>query len=85
MTKTMNDRPKNFYALYKVSNKPGPGSYDVFSNFNVNGYPDSHKKCKCGRRLGHPPVFDELSACKRNSKMMALSVDKKNKNLEYDW
>ena len=79
MAKTMSDRPKNFYAPYKISNTPGPGSYDVFSDFN--GYTESHKKCKCGRRLGHPPIFDGPTACDRNSKTMTLSVDKKRKNL----
>ena len=42
MAKAMSGRPKNFYAPYKVSNTPEPGSYDVFSDFN--GYNESHKK-----------------------------------------
>ncbi len=82
MAKTMSDRPKNFYEPFKVSTTPGPGSYDVFSDFN--GYTDFHKKCKCGRRLGHPPVRDGPTACSRNSRMMTISVNKKNKNLQID-
>ena len=82
MAKTMSDRPKNFYAPYKKTNTPGPGSYDVFSDFN--GYTDVHKKCKCGRRLGHPPVYDGPDACERNSRVNTISVDRKNKNLKID-
>ena len=47
-------------------------------------YSDVHKKCKCGRRLGHPPVYDGPDACKRNSKMNTISVDNKYKNLKID-
>ena len=79
MAKTMSDRPKNFYAPFKVSTTPGPGSYDVFSDFN--GYTDIHKKCKCGRRLGHPPVTEGPTACNRDTKGMTISSDKRNKKL----
>ena len=61
-------------------NTPGPGSYDIFSDFN--GYTDIHKKCKCGRRLGHPPLYEGSTACTTNPKMTTLSVDKKYKNLK---
>ena len=61
MAKTMSDRPKKFYAPIKKSTTPGPGSYDFFSDFN--GYSDYHKKCKCGRRLGHPPISEGESTC----------------------
>ena len=79
MAKTMSDRPKNFYEPYKVSTTPGPGSYDIFSDFT--GYSDIHKKCKCGRRLGHPPVTEGDNTCERNPKMMTVSVNKNRKNL----
>ena len=82
MAKTMSDRPKNFYSTFKISSTPGPGSYDIFSDFN--GYSDIHKKCKCGRRLGHPPVTEGTTSCNRNSRIMTLSVDKKYKNLKID-
>jgi hypothetical protein len=61
IAKTMGDRPKKFYEKIKKSNTPGPGSYDVFSDFN--GYTDYHKRCKCGRVLGHPPVSEEETPC----------------------
>ena len=77
MAKTMSDRPKDFYAPYKASTTPGPGSYDVFSDFN--GYTDIHKKCKCGRRLGHPPITEGSTVCTRDGKSMTLSNDRKHK------
>ena len=46
MAKTMSNRPNNFYTPYKKSGTPGPGSYDVFSDFN--GYTNAHKRCRCG-------------------------------------
>ena len=79
MAKTMSDRPKNFYAPFKVSTTPGPGSYDVFSDFN--GYTDIHKKCKCGRRLGHPPVTEGPTACNRDEKALTLSANKRYKKI----
>ena len=33
IAKTMHDRPPQFYAAYKMSTEPGPGSYDFFSDF----------------------------------------------------
>ena len=33
MAKTMHERPPQFYAAYKMSTEPGPGSYDFFSDF----------------------------------------------------
>lgn len=80
MAKTMSDRPKDFYAPFKVSTTPGPGSYDVFSDFN--GYTDIKKKCKCGRPLGHPPVTDGPTTCIRDGKAETLPADKKYKNLK---
>ena len=65
IAKTISNRPRDFYAPYKMSTTPGPGSYDVFSDFN--GYTDVHKKCKCGRRLGHPPIYDGPNACDKKS------------------
>lgn len=62
IAKTISNRPRLFYLPYKKSNLPGPGSYDFFSDFE--GYTDIHKKCKCGRILGHPPVYDD-SRCGR--------------------
>ena len=49
------------------------GSYDVFSDFN--GYTDVHKKCKCGRRLGHPPIYDGPNACDRDKKSMTINTE----------
>lgn len=80
MAKTMSNRPNDFYAPFKVSTTPGPGSYDVFSDFN--GYTDVKKKCKCGRPLGHPPVTDGPTTCIRDGKAETLPVDKKYKNLK---
>ena len=33
MAKTMHERPPQFYAGFKMSTEPGPGSYDFFSDF----------------------------------------------------
>ena len=82
MAKTMSDRPKDFYEPYKVSTTPGPGSYNVFSDFA--GYTDVHKKCKCGRRLGHPPIYEGDNTCDRNSRMNTMTVNKNVKNLKLD-
>ena len=81
IAKTISNRPRDFYAPYKISTTPGPGSYDVFSDFN--GYTDVHKKCKCGRRLGHPPIYDGPNACKRDKKSMTISSNKRN-NMRVD-
>ena len=58
IAKTMSDRPKNFYLPDKTSSYPGPGTYDSFSDFN--GYTEIHRKCGCGRILGHPKINDEM-------------------------
>lgn len=63
MAKTISNRPKDFYLPYKQSKFPGPGFYDSFSEFN--GYTEIHKKCKCGRVLGHPPIYDDDSKFKK--------------------
>ena len=57
IAKTMSDRPKEFYLPDKKSSFPGPGTYDSFSDFN--GYTEIHKKCRCGRVLGHPKLNNE--------------------------
>ena len=80
IAKTMSDRPKKFYAPIKKSTTPGPGSYDVFSDFN--GYSDFHKKCKCGRRLGHPPATEGDTPCDEFGKTISLKGNKKFKNLK---
>ena len=46
MAKTMSDRPADFYCPYRKTGLPGPGTYDVFSDFN--GYTNACKKCRCG-------------------------------------
>lgn len=76
MAKTMGDRPKNFYLPDKKSTFPGPGSYDSFSEFN--GYTEVHKKCRCGRVLGHPHDFDE-SCDKYYNKTISFNDSRKNK------
>lgn len=76
MAKTMGDRPKNFYLPDKKSTFPGPGSYDSFSEFN--GYTEVHKKCRCGRVLGHPHDFDE-SCDKYCNKTISFNDIRKNK------
>ena len=80
MAKTMGDRPRKFYAPIIKGTTPGPGSYDVFSDFN--GYTDEHKKCKCGRRLGHPPVTEGNEICDHFGKTMNIKTNKKYKNLK---
>ena len=79
MAKTISNRPRDFYAPYKISNTPGPGSYDAFSDFN--GYTDAHKKCKCGRRLGHPPIYEGDNACSKG-RNNTISNNKKFRNLK---
>ena len=79
IAKTMSDRPRNFYAPIKKSSTPGPGSYDVFSDFC--GYSDNHKKCKCGRRLGHPPVTEGDTPCDEFGRTLNVNKNRKFKNL----
>ena len=90
IAKTMSDRPKNFYLPDKTSSYPGPGTYDSFSDFN--GYTEIHRKCRCGRVLGHPRINDEscdrkysktisVENTKRSSKKLNL---KKKKDLKID-
>lgn len=79
IAKTMSDRPKDFYAPFKISSTPGPGSYNVFSDFN--GYTDIHKKCKCGRRLGHPPSTEGSTICNGDGRSYTSFMNKKYKNL----
>lgn len=66
IAKTMSHRPNCFYAPYRKTTLPGPGTYDVFSDFN--GYTDEHRRCRCGRRLGHPPVKDGASVCNNSNR-----------------
>ena len=80
IAKTMSDRPKKFYAPIKKSTTPGPGSYDVFSDFC--GYSDNHRKCKCGRRLGHPPVTEGDTPCDEFGKTINVNENRKFKNLK---
>ena len=80
IAKTMSDRPKKFYAPIKKSTTPGPGSYDVFSDFC--GYSDNHRKCKCGRRLGHPPVTEGDIPCDEFGKTINVNENRKFKNLK---
>ena len=75
LAKTMGERPKNFYAPIKKNATPGPGSYDVFSDFN--GYSDNHRKCKCGRRLGHPPVTDGEVPCDEFGRTINVNKNRK--------
>jgi hypothetical protein len=80
IAKTMSDRPRKFYAPIRKTTTPGPGSYNVFSEFN--GYTDEYKKCKCGRRLGHPPVTEGNDNCDNFGKTMTIDSNKKYKNLK---
>ena len=80
IAKTMSDRPKKFYAPIKKSTTPGPGSYDVFADFC--GYSDNHRKCKCGRRLGHPPVTEGDTPCDEFGKTINVNENRKFKNLK---
>ena len=76
IAKTISNRPKNFYSTDKISSFPGPGSYNSFSEFN--GYNEIHKKCKCGRILGHPHANNE--SCDRfYSKTISVSDNKSTK------
>ena len=90
IAKTMSNRPKNFYLPDKISSFPGPGTYDSFSDFN--GYTEIHRKCGCGRVLGHPRINDEscdrkfnktisVEHNKRSSKKLSL---KKKTDLKID-
>ena len=80
IAKTMSNRPKEFYLPYKQSSFPGPGSYDSFSDFN--GYTEIHRKCKCGRVLGHPPIYNDSKCDKNYSKTQNLEeeINKKYSN-----
>ena len=79
IAKTMGERPKRFYAPIKKNTTPGPGSYDVFSDFN--GYSDNHKKCKCGRELGHPPVTEGETPCDEFGRTITVKGSRNRKNL----
>ena len=76
IAKTMSNRPKDFYLPDKISSFPGPGSYDSFSDFN--GYTEIHKKCGCGRVLGHPRLNDE-SCDRKFSKTMSVENTQRSK------
>ena len=53
MAKTMHERPPQFYAGFKMSTEPGPGSYDFFSDFE--GFQRAGKVSygKRGKRKNH--------------------------------
>lgn len=82
MAKTMSHRPKEFYAPYTKTTLPGPGTYNCFSDFN--GYTEEHRKCRCGRRLGHPPVKDGPTACSRAETENNISKHSKKNTLRVD-
>lgn len=64
--KTMSNRPNEFYQKNKMSSTPGPGSYNLFSEFD--GYMTLKKKCRCGRDLGHPMIYSPCgSKCNSNN------------------
>lgn len=88
MAKTISNRPKDFYLPNKQSSFPGPGTYDSFSDFN--GYTEIHRKCKCGRVLGHQPMYDNSKCGKNysntlsNEKIKSKSFEKNKKSLNLD-
>ena len=79
IAKTMSDRPKNFYLPDKISSYPGPGTYDSFSDFN--GYTEIHRKCRCGRVLGHPRINDESCDRKYSKTISVENTKRSNKKL----
>ena len=80
IAKTMSNRPKNFYLPNKPSSFPGPGSYDSFSDFN--GFTEIHRKCKCGRILGHPPLYNDNKCGKNYSNTINLDEENNKKSSE---
>ena len=92
MAKSMGDRPNCFYAGFKKNDSPGPGSYDVFSDFN--GFTNKYKKCKCGRNIGHSEecfynnekndvylkTTSSMSKSSKNSRKNSKKNSKKNRN-----
>ena len=88
IAKTISNRPKDFYLPNKQSSFPGPGSYDSFSDFN--GYTEIHRKCKCGRILGHPPVYNDSKCGKYYNKTQSYeknnskSEEKNRKSIKID-
>ncbi len=76
IAKSFGDRPAEFYQKNKISTTPGPGSYNIFSEFN--GYASEKKRCRCGRELGHPPVNSNTNSCNQSmySKRTGRSDDK---------
>ena len=88
IAKTISNRPKDFYLPNKQSSFPGPGSYNSFSDFN--GYTEIHRKCKCGRVLGHPPIYNDNNFARNYSKTQSYEKDnskseeKNKKNLKID-
>ena len=77
IAKTISNRPKDFYSPNKISKFPGPGTYDTFSDFN--GYTEIHRKCKCGRILGHPPAYDGNKCGKNYSRTLSYEENKNSK------
>ena len=76
IAKTISNRPKEFYLPDKQSLFPGPGSYNSFSEFN--GYNENHKKCRCGRNLGHLHANNE--SYDRYSRTISVAESKHSKN-----
>ena len=76
IAKTISNRPKEFYLPDKQSLFPGPGSYNSFSEFN--GYNENHKKCRCGRNLGH--LHANTESYDRCSRTISVAESKHSKN-----
>jgi hypothetical protein len=83
MAKTMHERPPQFYAAYKMSTEPGPGSYDFFSDFE--GFQRATKTSygKRGKRKKHnrSVTNDDRESKSKNGdikkKMSIVNEDKK--------
>ena len=84
IAKSMGIRPNTFYQPFKKNSSPGPGSYDVFSDFN--GYTDKIQRCKCGRKLGHPNDCNASSIrySKTYSSIDSSKISNKNKYTKTD-
>ena len=78
IAKTISNRPKEFYLPDKQSLFPGPGSYNSFSEFN--GYNENHKKCRCGRNLGHSHA--SMENCDKYSKTISSENESKHSKIK---
>lgn len=76
--KTMSNRPSSFYRKNKMSMTPGPGSYNIFSEFE--GFTGAKRLCKCGRELGHSKErcnsrkSSKFTVCKRHYKTISNTI-----------